>query len=63
MNELQELKQLILSLDEMVGNWFNGVKPEYVLDDDDEYSIYEVADFCRNRALEIIKKLEEENKK
>ena len=59
MNELQELKQMILGLDEMVGNWFNGVKPEYVLDDD-EISIYEVADYCRNRALEIIKKLEEE---
>lgn len=59
MNELQELRQMILGLDEMVGNWFNGVKPEYVLDDD-EYSIYDVADYCRNRALEIIKKLEEE---
>ena len=52
--ELKELKNIILAMDEMIGHWFGGTRPEFV--DCGTTSIYEVADHCRNRALEILEK-------
>lgn len=54
--ELKELKDIILAMDEMLGYWFDGTRPEFV--ECETTSIYEIADHCRNRALEILEKIE-----
>jgi hypothetical protein len=54
--ELKELKNIILTMDEMIGYWFDGTRPEFV--ECEATSIYEIADDCRNRALEILEKME-----
>ena len=63
--ELKELKDIILAMDEMLAHWFNGTLPDFVewetpLDsiEWETSSVYEIADHCRNRALDILKKLE-----
>lgn len=58
MNELQELKQMILGLDELIGYWFEGYNASLLSAGGDD--VYNQADRCRNRALEIIEKLEKE---
>lgn len=58
MNELQELKQMILGLDVLIGYWFEGYNANLLSAGGDD--VYEQADYYRNRALEIIKKLEKE---
>lgn len=56
MDELKELKEMILGLDELIGYWFEGYKPSLLAAGGD--NVYVRADCYRNRALEIIKNLE-----
>ena len=58
MKELKELRKMILGLDELIGYWFEGYNASLLSAGGDD--VYNQADHCRNRALEIIKKLEEE---
>ena len=63
--ELKELKDIILAMDEMLAHWFNGTHPDFVewetpLDyvECETTSVYEIADYCRERALKILEKIE-----
>jgi hypothetical protein len=57
--ELKELKNIILAMDEMIGHWFDGTRPDGVeCEECPTISIYEIADNCRNRALEILEEME-----
>ena len=56
--ELKELKKIILTMDEMIGYWLDGTHPDSVKSG--TTSIYETADYCCNRALEILEKMEKE---
>jgi hypothetical protein len=58
MKELNELKEMILGLDELVGYWFEGHKASLLSAGGDD--VYSEADHYRNRALEIIKNLDKE---
>ena len=63
--ELKELKDIFLAMDEMLAHWYNGTPPDFV-----EWetpletiewktsSVDEIADYCRERAFEILEKLE-----
>ena len=53
--ELKELKDIFLTMDKMIDYWFDGINP------DSMDSIYKIADYCHNRALEILKKMEKED--
>lgn len=57
MNELKELKQIVLGMDELIGYWFEGYKASLLSAGGD--NVYVQADYYRNRALEIIKSLEQ----
>jgi hypothetical protein len=57
MNELKELREMILGLDELVGYWFEGYNANLLSAGGD--NVYSQADHYRNRALEIIKNLED----
>ena len=52
--ELRELKDIFLTMDKMIGYWLDGVNP------DSMDSTSEIADYCYNRALEILEKMEKE---
>lgn len=56
MNELKELREMILGLDELIGYWFDGYNASLLSAGGDD--VYNQADHYRNRALEIIEKLE-----
>ena len=53
--ELRELKDIFLTMDKMIGYWLDGVNP------DSMDSTSEIADYCYNRALEILEKMEKED--
>lgn len=53
--ELKELKDIFLTMDKMIEYWLDGVRPDSIP------SIYETADCCYNRALEILEKMEKED--
>ena len=58
MNEqLKELQNIIYKMDELIGYWFEGYNPSLLSADGE--CVYSQADWCRNRALEIIKILQE----
>lgn len=57
MNELKELKQMVLGMDELIGYWFEGYNASLLSAGGDD--VYAQADYYRNRALEIIKSLEQ----
>ena len=56
MEELKELRQMILGLDVLIGYWFEGYNANLLSAGGDD--VYNQADYYRNRALEIIEKLE-----
>lgn len=56
MNELKELREMVLGLDELIGYWFDGYNASLLSAGGDD--VYNQADHYRNRALEIIEKLE-----
>ena len=56
-DELRELKEIIYKMDELIGYWFEGYNANLLSAGGDP--VYSQADECRNRALEIIKSLEE----
>lgn len=55
MNELEELKEIILGLDELIGYWFEGYNASLLSAGGDD--VYSQADHYRNRALDIIENL------
>lgn len=56
MKELNELKEMILGLDELVDYWLEGHDANLLSADGED--VYSQADYYRNKALEIIKNLE-----
>lgn len=57
MEELKELRKMILGLDELIGYWFAGYNASLLSAGGED--VYKQADYYRNKALKIIKKLEE----
>ena len=58
MNEqLKELQSIIYKMDELIGYWLEDYNPNLLSADGE--CVYSQADECRNRALEIIKNLQE----
>lgn len=58
MNEqLKELQSIIYKMDALLEYWFDGYDANAMAADGDD--VYAQADECRNRALKIIKNLQE----
>ena len=56
LKELRELREMILGLDELIGYWFEGYSASLLSAGGED--VYNQADHYRNRALEIIEKME-----
>lgn len=55
-NMLEELRNIIYSMDTLIGHWMDGYNAD-CWESDDGQSVYQVADNLRNRALSIIDQL------
>ena len=57
-DKLNELRDIVYGLDELIGYWFEGI-PASILGADG-MPVYEMADDLRNRALTIIQEMRDE---
>ena len=60
MNELEQLKEIINGMSELLGYWFEGYPASVV--SAGGTPVYEMSDDYRNRACEIIEKLMEKER-
>ena len=57
MMKIEKLEEIIRMYDELMGYWFDGVRPNDL--EEELGCVYELSDTLRNEGLEIVKNLKE----